>query len=49
MVIMVGATVLHIQRSEVGSAITTAILFALLAFVAYLRWKVKPILPRTVA
>jgi uncharacterized membrane protein YphA (DoxX/SURF4 family) len=49
MVIMVGATVLHMQRSEVGSAITTAILFALLAFVAYLRWKVIPIRPRTVA
>jgi uncharacterized membrane protein YphA (DoxX/SURF4 family) len=49
MVIMVGATVLHIQRGEAGSAITTAILFALLGVVAYLRWKVKPILPRTVA
>jgi uncharacterized membrane protein YphA (DoxX/SURF4 family) len=49
MVIMIGATVLHIQRGEISSAITTAILFAALTFVAYMRWKVKPILPRTVA
>jgi hypothetical protein len=28
---------------------TTAILFVLLTFVAYMRWKVKPIPPRAVA
>jgi uncharacterized membrane protein YphA (DoxX/SURF4 family) len=49
MVIMVSATILHITRGEVGSAITTAILFLVATFVAYMRWKVKPILPRTVA
>jgi putative oxidoreductase len=49
MVVMIGATILHMTRGEVGNAITTAILFALVTFVAYVRWKVKPILPRTVA
>jgi uncharacterized membrane protein YphA (DoxX/SURF4 family) len=47
--IMIGATVLHIQRNEISSAITTAILLVLVAFVAYMRWKVKPILPRRAA
>ena len=44
--IMIGATVLHIQRAETSSAITTAVLFVLLTFVAYMRWKVQPIRPR---
>jgi uncharacterized membrane protein YphA (DoxX/SURF4 family) len=48
MIVMVGATILHTTRGEVSSAITTAILFVLLTFVAYMRWKVKPIVPRTV-
>src|SRR5262249_1102437 len=47
--VMIGATVLHIRRGEVSSAITTACLFVLLAFVAYMRWKVKPILSRRVS
>jgi len=49
MIVMVAATILHTSRGEVSSAITTAILFVLLTFVAYMRWKVKPILPRSVA
>jgi uncharacterized membrane protein YphA (DoxX/SURF4 family) len=49
MVVMIGATILHITRGEMSSAMTTAVLLALLTFVAYMRWKVKPILPRTVA
>jgi len=49
MIVMVSATIFHTIRGEIGSAITTAILFVLIAFVAYMRWKVKPILPRTVA
>ena len=49
MVVMTGATVLHTNRGEVSSAITTAILFVLLAFVAYMRWKVKPISSRAMA
>jgi uncharacterized membrane protein YphA (DoxX/SURF4 family) len=47
MIVMIGAVTLHISRGEVSSAITTAILLALLTFVAYMRWKVRPILPRT--
>jgi len=43
MVIMIGATVFHIQRGEVSGAITTAVLLIALTFVAYMRWKVKPI------
>jgi hypothetical protein len=46
---MIGATVLHVTRGEGGAAMTTALLFVVLTFVAYARWKVKPILPRTVA
>ena len=49
MIVMIGATILHIMRNEVSSAITTAVLLVLVTFVAYMRWQVKPILPRTVA
>lgn len=49
MVVMVGATVLHEMRDEIGSAITTAILFVVATFVAYMRWKVNPIPPRSPA
>lgn len=46
MIVMVGAVIVHASRGEVSSAITTAILFALLTIVAYMRWRVLPILPR---
>jgi putative oxidoreductase len=46
MIVMISATVFHLMRGEISSAITTAILLAMAAFVAYMRWKVKPILPR---
>jgi len=49
MIVMVSATILHTTRGEFSSAVTTAVLFALLTFVAYMRWKVRPILPRTAA
>ena len=49
MIVMMSATIFHTIRGEISSAITTAILFVLVTFVAYMRWKVKPILPRTVA
>jgi uncharacterized membrane protein YphA (DoxX/SURF4 family) len=49
MIVMTGATILHATRGEVSSAITTAILFVVATLVAYMRWKVMPILPRTVA
>jgi uncharacterized membrane protein YphA (DoxX/SURF4 family) len=49
MIVMIGATALHITRGEVSSAVTTAILFVVITFLAYMRWKVRPILPRTAA
>lgn len=47
MIVMVAATVLHLVRAEYSGAITTAILLAMATFVAYQRWKVRPIAPRT--
>jgi putative oxidoreductase len=49
MIVTIGATVFHTTRGEFSSALTTAILFVLVSFVAYMRWKVTPILPRTLA
>ena len=49
MIVTISATVFHTTRGEFSSALTTAILFVLVSFVAYMRWKVTPILPRTVA
>ena len=49
MIVMVSATILHTARGEVSSAITTAVLFVLVTFVAYMRWKVNPIRPRAAA
>jgi uncharacterized membrane protein YphA (DoxX/SURF4 family) len=45
--IMIGATVFHISRNEISAAITTATLLAMATWVAYMRWKVLPIQPRT--
>jgi len=44
--IMIGATIFHITRGETSSAVITAVLLALLTFVTYERWKVRPIAPR---
>ena len=49
MVVMISATIFHIARDEVSSAIVTAVLFVMATFVAYQRWKVMPILPRPIA
>jgi uncharacterized membrane protein YphA (DoxX/SURF4 family) len=46
MVVMVGATILHIQRNEISSAAITTILLLIATFVAYMRWKMMPIRPR---
>lgn len=46
MVVMVSATVLHVARGEYSSAVTTAVLLAIATFVAYQRWRVRPIAPR---
>jgi putative oxidoreductase len=49
MIIMISATGFHLFRGEIGNAVYTAVLFLLVTFVAYMRWKVKPIPPRNVA
>jgi uncharacterized membrane protein YphA (DoxX/SURF4 family) len=49
MIVTISATVFHISRDELSSAVTTAILFAVLTVVAYMRWKVMPIRPRALA
>lgn len=43
MIVMVCATVLHVSRGEIESAVSTLILLALLTAVLFLRWKVRPI------
>ena len=49
MFVMISATVFHLTRGEVSSAVTTAVLLVLLTFVAYMRWRVMPIRPRIAA
>jgi uncharacterized membrane protein YphA (DoxX/SURF4 family) len=49
MFVMVSATIFHVMRGEVSSAITTAVLLVMATFVAYMRWRVMPIQPRAVA
>ena len=46
MIVSASATVYHSFRGETSSAIYTAVLFLVVSFVACMRWKVKPILPR---
>jgi len=47
MVVMVSATIFHVVRGEISSALTTLVLLAIATFVAYMRWRVLPIKPRT--
>jgi len=49
MIVMICATVFHLARGEVTSAITTIVLLAMATFVAYMRWQVAPIQSRSVA
>lgn len=49
MIVMTGATIFHVVRGEFGSAVITALLLVAATFVAYMRWKVRPILPRSAA
>jgi hypothetical protein len=46
--VMVSATVLHFSRGEISSAVTTVVLLILASVVAYMRWKVKPLTPRSI-
>jgi hypothetical protein len=47
MIVMIGATIFHVMRSEVSAAITTLVLLAMATFVAYMRWRVAPIRSRS--
>lgn len=46
MIVTASASGMHAARGEISSAITTAVLFLLLTFVAYMRTKVWPIASR---
>jgi uncharacterized membrane protein YphA (DoxX/SURF4 family) len=48
MIVMIAATIFHVMRGEISSAITTIVLLAIATFVAYMRWRVAPIAPRQV-
>ena len=48
MIVMIGASVFHFVRGEVSSGIITVVLLAMATLVAYMRWRVAPILPRRV-
>jgi hypothetical protein len=43
MIVMASATVYHLTRGEVASAITGFVLFLIITFVAYMRWQVRPL------
>ena len=46
MIVMISATIWHVVRSEISSAVITLILLAMASFVAYMRWRVAPIRAR---
>lgn len=41
--VVASATVLHLVRAEFSSALITAVLFLVAGFVAYARWRLRPI------
>lgn len=45
MIVLVSATVYHLVRGELSSALITVVLLALATYVAYMRWRVMPIRP----
>jgi len=47
--VMVSATIWHIVRNEISSAVITFVLLGMAVFVTYMRWRVHPILPRSAA
>ena len=46
MIVMVSATVWHAMRGEISSAVVTFVLLAMASFVAYMRYRVRPIASR---
>jgi uncharacterized membrane protein YphA (DoxX/SURF4 family) len=49
MMVLSSATVYHLVRNEMSSAMITLVMFLLATFVAYYRWRVMPIRPKAVA
>lgn len=49
MMVLASATVYHLVRNEISSAIITLVMLVLATAVAYLRWRVAPIRPRATA
>jgi hypothetical protein len=47
MIVMISATFFHTMRGELSSAATTAVLLVMATYVAYMRWRVTPIRPRS--
>ena len=43
MIVMASATVVHLSRGEISSAISALVILAIVTFVGYMRWKVKPL------
>lgn len=49
MMVLGSATVYHLVRAEISSAVITLVMFVMATAVAYLRWRVAPIRPRAAA
>ena len=49
MIVMISATIFHLTRGEMSSAATTVVLLGMATFVAYMRWRIAPIRPRSVS
>jgi uncharacterized membrane protein YphA (DoxX/SURF4 family) len=49
MIVMICATIFHLMRGEMTSAMITFMLLAMATYVAYMRWRVAPIRPRRLA
>ena len=47
MLVMIGAAIFHITRGETQNIVQNIILGALLAFVAFGRWKLRPLEDRS--
>jgi|SRR5688572_12912746 hypothetical protein len=45
-IVMISATIWHLVRAEWSSAVITLILLLMASYVAYMRWRVVPILTR---
>ena len=46
MIVMASAIVFHVSRGEIAPAVVCLVLLGLVTYVAYMRWRVVPLLPR---